>query len=1322
MKRWNKTHMTAIVLWLLFGLGTMCDRSTGAETAASPERSAREIVKSSGVRGGVIVHFDCGDGQLTAALRVNDSYLVQGLDRDPDVVATARQHVRSLGIYGPVSVDRWSGEHLPYVDSSINLVVAGAGGETRNTGSNAGVAKSEILRVLAPGGVAVSLDSQLSIVNSFRKPIPAEIDEWTHYLHDASNNAVADDEVVGPPRRLQWVAGPRYSRHHDRMSSLSAAVSAGGRVFYIYDEATPISILISPKWSLIARDAFNGAILWRRPISEWQTHLWPLKSGPAQLPRRLVTDGNRVYVTLGIDSPLSSLDAATGETIRTYNETEGTEEVIFSDGVLFALVNDASEKADRDGRSRASRAYGAKFWDEAPRKIYAIGAQDGEVLWTVGRRVLPGTLAADAQRVVFHDGDCVVCLDRTTGKEVWRSEAISRAKEIRSFFVPALVLYEDVVLFSGGETAGLQTGSWYESGEDTLTALSAKNGKTLWKAYHPPSGYRSPEDVLVANGLVWSGETTSGRAVGVFSGRDPHTGEVKSEFSPDVDTYWFHHRCYRGKATNNYLLMSRAGIEFLDLQKQHWDANHWVRGACLYGVMPANGLVYAPQHPCACYLEAKQSGFNALAAEKSRIRRPESGREERLERGPAFGQTGNRPSATANLSDWPTYRHDSARSGCTKSSIPASLVPAWRTEIGGRLSAVTVAEGKLFVASVDTHTVFALDAESGERIWQYTAGGRVDSPPTIHSGLALFGCADGYVYALRASDGVLAWRFRAAPIDERLVSFEQIESVWPVHGSVLVRDDVLYCVSGRSMFLDGGLCLWRLDPTTGRVLSETVLDGQTQEQPEKLQDYVSWLNMPTALPDILSSDDEFVYMRSQPFTLEGKRLPLQPMPRGPDADRGAPEPVQNTEYAHLFSPTGFLDDSGWHRTYWMYGSMFVSGWSGYYLSGKAVPAGRLLVFDDNRVYGFGRKPKYYRWTTPIEHQLFATSRTLPRLVQSDGDAAQASGIRIAKSKSLNIANKAVSVAAWVNPLSPDGVIIARGGGVHGYSLYVKQGRLCFAERCKNKLVVVRSKEKITGRWTHVAGVLTPDKQLQLYLDGRLVDEIQVDDLIPADPAEAMEIGVDEQTLVGDYDESSPFDGMIDEVRVYSRALTSIEISQLAEAADSAKTPESGLVLSYSFDSGNAKDASGNDNNGTVTGGKFVQGKFGRSLRFVGRPASVPGYIVKHDWTEDLPLFARALVLAGDTIFVAGPPDLIDEDQAFKQINDAEVQSQIADQAAAFEGRKGAQLITVSAAEGRRLSQVKLDSPPVFDGMAAAGRRLYLATTDGQVVCLEGKAP
>jgi len=58
--------------------------------------------------------------------------------------------------------------------------------------------------------------------------------------------------------------------------------------------------------------------------------------------------------------------------------------------------------------------------------------------------------------------------------------------------------------------------------------------------------------------------------------------------------------------------------------------------------------------------------------------------------------------------------------------VGAELKPAWETKVGGKLSSVTVADGKLFVASVDTHTMHALDAKTGDSVWSYTTGGRVD--------------------------------------------------------------------------------------------------------------------------------------------------------------------------------------------------------------------------------------------------------------------------------------------------------------------------------------------------------------------------------------------------------------------------------------------------------------------------------------------------------------------------------------------------------------------------------------------------------------------
>ncbi len=106
-------------------------------------QQARRILNATGVEGGLVVHIGCGDGELTAALCANDSYMVHGLDTDPANVERAREHVRSLGLYGKVSVDRLGGRRLPYVDNLVNLVISEDLGR---------ISRDEVMRVLCPRG------------------------------------------------------------------------------------------------------------------------------------------------------------------------------------------------------------------------------------------------------------------------------------------------------------------------------------------------------------------------------------------------------------------------------------------------------------------------------------------------------------------------------------------------------------------------------------------------------------------------------------------------------------------------------------------------------------------------------------------------------------------------------------------------------------------------------------------------------------------------------------------------------------------------------------------------------------------------------------------------------------------------------------------------------------------------------------------------------------------------------------------------------------------------------------------------------------------
>ena len=636
-------------------------------------------------------------------------------------------------------------------------------------------------------------------------------------------------------------------------------VSANGRVFHVMDEGRTESIQLPSKYTLTARDAFNGAVLWKKQLPRWFNDLYPLKSGPSYMPRRLVAVEDTVYVSPGAGEKLLALNAATGEVRHRYEETATTIGFVCSNGTLFASVDpdrtwvDYSQQSPNcwNERDRARKKW--SWTEQNTQRLTAIDTDTGRVLWQKKHPVAPLTLAADKRMVCLFNGKSMVALNRKSGEKIWTSKTLQKMPRVTTGYSPRLIIQKNYVLFAPRRK---------------IFALNADTGEIVWSAGgRSPSGHYSPEDIFAVNGTVWTGV---GGVCNRYWGYGLESGKRNRDWKNEVDAFYIRQRCYPGRATEQYLLPPVMGATFVDLDTGEWQINHWVRGERIYGQMPANGLVYYPPYACACYYQSKLNGFSALAAESCPHRRADSPPPEPWTR---CGKCGNpRDGCRVLVANVPPRQQPQQlrEDGCV-----AEAGRGVACSLGGHLSQSTAAYGKLFVSATDSHTVHALDQRSGEKEWSFTADGRVNSPPTLHNGRAIFGSADGRIYALRARDGAVCWTFRAALNNTQVMAFGQPASAWPLDGSALVQDGRVYAVAGRSMFLDGGLRLIILDAESGKLIAENVMDRSVPGTDKTLQDLMMGKHMPVALPDILSSDGKYVYMKSQTFNMNGERVRIR---------------------------------------------------------------------------------------------------------------------------------------------------------------------------------------------------------------------------------------------------------------------------------------------------------------------------------------------------------------------------------------------------------------------------------------------------------------
>ena len=712
---------------------------------------------------------------------------------------------------------------MPYRDNLLNALVV----EDWARAKKRGLTKTQALRVVAPGGVlCLATRKGWQVVT---KPRPAGMDEWTHNYRNAGGNCgTSDDTVVAWPFGVRWNEDLPFNISNRAMSShqwtnTRGLAVADGRVYYVTTCAREnlkgtyrqmhASNEIHDQY-LIARDAWNGAFLWRHKLG-------PIFYGNLHYSARapLVAANGKVYAA-NKAKQLMEFDGKTGKRLRVLPTTFMPSILLVLDDVLVV-----------------------SNWKN--------GDHVGELTGVVRRR-LDNKIAKGS----------MVAYDLKTGKALWKNNTLAtsmRAADGRVYIVSRQGRDEYAIdtmererrrgKYKGydrrdpkkmKEKFGLPPGR----GQQDVVALDLRSGKAIWTTTDKmlkmsPADHIAIDVAGLTSVVVGKNVYSISRGFGATGNGsivlDGATGKEKNRGGGGFASL------QKGKVRFGGGTVCTPTIDVNEITTRNRSNQYTVggksqtfgaaRGSCMFAAVPANGALYTPQTWCSC-APGVVPGFVSFGPIHTEPTTEQMLSGAKRFKGPAYGK--QRP--LAGDAGWPGYLGHAERSSCNDSAVlPATLAVKWDRQIAAPtgksnpevswdeslqsiVTAPSVSGGLVFSADRNRHKLVACDAKTGKVAWEKILGGRITTPPTIYKGLCLVGATDGYVYAFDANKGKLAWKMRMGPEERRMISHAQLESPWSVFSSILVtKAGIAYASAGRTTAAEGGIVVRAFDPATGKI-------------------------------------------------------------------------------------------------------------------------------------------------------------------------------------------------------------------------------------------------------------------------------------------------------------------------------------------------------------------------------------------------------------------------------------------------------------------------------------------------------------------------
>ncbi len=801
---------------------------------------AKHILEETGLHRGIVAVLGVEDKDLALEIARMEDFLVQILDSRLDKVEKTKVALDVDGLYGKyITVAKADLNPLPYADRTIDLLLS-----THLTTKSLDEIKAvEIMRALCPQGKAVlgfqtgdnngpgvdriqqwlrdggARDYDLGedhhgVFVMITKPPLAGADDWTHWEHRPDNNPVSTDTVIQAPYMTQWMGEPYY------IAMPAVTTSAGGRIFLAMGHIAHHKR--EEPWlnTLIARNGFNGTILWNRKLPDGYLAHRSAYVATDKIFYMIDTDGNGCLL----------LDAKTGEERGRITVPEARGEwkwMAIQDGILYAL---AGKQKDPSETTVVRSEYTHWSWGELSKGYYqprvpwgfgqiiaAYDLKQEKTLWTheEAADIDSRAMALGDGKLYFYGPDShAACLDAQTGHVQWMNDDPELRRLIEEpgqglgstpgFRTTCFCLYTPRALFFEAQT------------RMNIVGVSLEDGSLLWSHRKTTNN----PNMIYIDGQLLCGIGPDGNTMVI----DPMTGEIVK------DLQFKKRSCARLTATPDSFFC-RGWIEGLtryDREDGSIMFNGAFRPSCNDGVIGTNGLLYLGPWACDCNLSLM--GRIALCSAGDFQFEREVNVSERLERGQ--GELSIASAFSITDKDWFTYRGNNNRTASTSVRAPESTSRIWEFNPSYAFTpAPPVAAGGLIFLAGDDGKVRAIDAVTGQPKWTYRTAGPIQQPPSIWKGRAYVGSGDGYVYALEAATGRLLWRFRAAPVERRIPVYGSISSTWPVHSGVVVQDGIAYAAAGIIDY--DGTYVYALDAESGKVIWQNNSSGHLNPELRK---------------------------------------------------------------------------------------------------------------------------------------------------------------------------------------------------------------------------------------------------------------------------------------------------------------------------------------------------------------------------------------------------------------------------------------------------------------------------------------------------------